>query len=62
MTIFWGFINVIVGVIFIWMGAFQMITAMLPKDFALIVAEAHGSWMRENVFKLPPIEEKQNDE
>lgn len=62
MTIIWGFINIILGVIFIWMGAFQMITAMLPKDVGMMVAEKHGAWMRENIFNLPPItESKQND-
>lgn len=62
MTIVWGFIHIIVGVIFIWIGAFQMITAMLPKDVGMMVAEKHGAWMRENIFNLPPItESKQND-
>lgn len=56
MTIIWGFLNIIVGVIFIWMGSLQMITAMLPKDFGVLVAEKHGSWIREQVLKLPPIE------
>lgn len=54
MTIMWGFINIILGVILIWMGAFQMITAMLPKDIGIMVAEKHGEWMRENIFNLPP--------
>ena len=58
MAILCGFINVFLGVVLVWMGSFQIITAMLPKDFAMTVAEKHGAWMRENVFNLPPIEEK----
>lgn len=62
MTILWGFLNIIVGVFFIWMGAFQMITAMLPKEIGMMVAERHGAWMRENVFNLPPIDDRKHTE
>jgi hypothetical protein len=48
-----GFIYIVFGVVFIWMGAFLIITAMLPKEFAMTVAEKHGTWIRENVFNLP---------
>lgn len=54
----WGFINILLGVFFIWCGAFQIITSMLPKDYAMQVAEKHGAWVRENVFNLPPTKEQ----
>lgn len=54
MEIISGFIYIMLGVFFVWMGSFQLITAMLPHDIAMKAAEAHGSWMRENVFRLPP--------
>lgn len=49
----WGVFNLIMGSFFLWLGAFQLITAMLPHDFAMKVAEKHGAWMRENIFHLP---------
>ena len=58
MQIIGAFFNVIVGAFFIWLGAFQLITAMLPHDFAMKVAVMHGEWMRENVFNLPPAKNK----
>jgi hypothetical protein len=49
-----GFLYMILGVFLLWMGAFQFITAMVPKDVGIAFAEQHGAWMREHVFKLPP--------
>ncbi len=49
--------QILIGAFFVWLGAFQLITAMLPKDFAMKVAEEHGAWVRENVFRLPPTDE-----
>jgi len=54
MSTLMGFIWVIVGVFFIWCGALQIISSMLPHDTAMYMAEKHGAWMRENVFHLPP--------
>lgn len=56
MGIIQGFLYILAGSFFVWMGAFILITAMLPHDFAIKVAEMHGAWTRENVFKLPPSE------
>ena len=60
MKVLIGFFNVLLGAFFVWMGAFQLITAMLPDDVAINVAGEHGRWMRENVFRLPPVTEKEN--
>lgn len=57
MIIITGFFWVIVGVIFIYLGSFQIIGAMLPHDYAIKFAEVHGAWVRENVFHLPPHKE-----
>ncbi len=57
MTLISGLFYIMIGVFFIWLGSFQIITSMLPHDFAINVAETHGKWVRENVFKLPPIKE-----
>lgn len=46
------------GVFFIWLGSFQLITAMVPKEVAIQFAEKHGAWMREHIFKLPPAKEQ----
>lgn len=51
-------LTIIAGVFFIWLGSFQLITAMVPKEVAIQFAEKHGAWMREHVFKLPPAKEK----
>lgn len=56
-----GFLWVVFGVFCIWCGSFQIITGMLPHDFAMKVAEIHGAWVRENVFRLPAIKEWTND-
>jgi len=56
MTIISGFFYIFCGVFFIWLGSFQLITAMVPKDIGIQFAEAHGAWMREHVFRLPPTE------
>lgn len=55
-----GFIYVLTGAFFIWLGAFQIITAMLPHDFAMQAAEKHGAWVREHIFKLPPENQTQS--
>jgi len=58
---FLGAINILLGAFFLWMGAFQLITAMLPHDFAVTVAEKHGAWWRENIFHLPPTTQQPKD-
>lgn len=55
MGIISGLFWIISGVFLIWMGSIQFIGSMLPHDFAMIMAEKHGAWMRENLFNLPPI-------
>lgn len=60
---FAGFLYIMLGSFFIWMGALQLIGAMLPHDFAMKMAEQHGAWVRENIFHLPPTKElKTNDQ
>lgn len=54
MTMIQGLLYILFGSFLVWMGAFILITAMLPKDFAIKVAGEHGRWTRENIFKLPP--------
>jgi len=61
MQILSGFLSVVVGVVFIYFGAFQIIVNMVPHDVGMKFAEQHGAWMREHVFHLPPIEEKPHD-
>lgn len=58
MQILAGFLYIFIGVFCMWLGSFQIITNMVPKEIGIKFAEAHGSWMRENVFKLPPAGEK----
>lgn len=57
MAILQGFALIIAGVFFIWLGSFQLITAMVPHDVGMRFAEAHGAWIREHVFNLPAIKE-----
>lgn len=57
----WGFFNLAMGAFFLWMGAFQLITAMLPPDFAITVAEKHGAWCRQNIFHLPETTQQPKD-
>jgi hypothetical protein len=56
-----GLFFILLGVVFLWMGSLQMIFTMLPKDKGILVAEWHGAWIRENVFRLPPIPPKTTD-
>lgn len=58
----WGFLNLVMGALFLWMGAFQLITAMLPHDFAMTVAEKHGAWCREHIFNLPPTTQQPTEQ
>jgi hypothetical protein len=58
MQILSGFIYIFIGVFWIWLGAFQVIVNMAPTEIGVKFAEAHGAWVRENVFKLPPAKEK----
>lgn len=51
-------LTIIAGVFFIWLGSFQLITAMVPKEVGIQFAEKHGAWIRENVFNLPPVKSK----
>lgn len=51
-----------IGAFLLWIGAFMLITAMLPHDIAMKTAEEHGKWWRENVFHLPPITRKGDGE
>lgn len=52
-----GFFYILLGALLIWMGSIQLISAMLPHDFAMQMVEKHGAWVRENVFNLPPAKE-----
>lgn len=45
----------ILGAFLMWMGAFQLIGGMLPREFAMKMAEEHGKWTREHIFHLPPL-------
>ena len=53
-----GLFFMLLGAFFLWMGAIQTIGSMMPKEAGLKMAEAHGAWIRENVFKLPPIDKE----
>ena len=44
------------GVFFVWIGSFMLITSMVSRDAGIYFAEKHGEWMRENVFRLPPTD------
>ena len=61
MGIFASLFYILIGAFFIWMGSFQLIASMLPDDAALDMAKAHGKWTRENIFKLPPTEQKEQE-
>lgn len=61
MQILTGFLYVLFGVVWIYLGAFQIIANMVPHDVGMKFAEQHGAWMREHVFHLPHIEEKSHD-
>lgn len=52
-------LEIMLGVFLIWMGSLQLIGAMLPHNIAMKMADAHGAWIRENIFHLP--EEKSHD-
>ncbi len=53
-----GFLYIVIGVFFVWAGSLQLICSMAPHDVGMKFAEAHGAWIRENVFNLPPTGEK----
>ena len=58
MAVLQGFATVLLGVFLVWMGSFQMITAMVPRDVGVAFAEKHGAWIREHVLHLPPSDGK----
>lgn len=57
-----GLFSVLLGVFLLWMGSLQIICSMLPRDKGILVAEWHGAWIRENIFRLPPISPKPTDQ
>lgn len=60
MTFILGIFYMCVGVLFLWFGAFQFITALVPHDVGVQFAEEHGRWMRDHIFGLSITDERQD--
>lgn len=61
MWILKGFLFIFLGVFAVYIGAFMLMTAMVPKAVGIMFAEKHGAWMREHVFRLPPAGERDDN-
>lgn len=58
MSIFWGFVNIIIGTTWIYFGAFMVVTGLLPHDQAMQTAEWSGHAIRKCLVEIVKGDEK----